>query len=180
MSNSLVEMSASNSSDFDSKETIATFLSSGDSQNESIPSQESVELQDNDEETGGRRFFLDGSKEDEANEVWCFSWVISSIASCFKSEEEQIEVDKRSTDDDGYDGGEESSPHESEEETLGIAELFKPLDMGNADAEEIEDETYGIEKLFNPLNEITKSRWWAICGNRTGRRIRSLAQVNKK
>ena len=98
------------------------------------------------------------------------------MASCFKSKEEQIEVDKRSTDDDGYDGGEESSPHESEEESLGIAELFK----GNDDAEESEDETYGIEKLFNPLNEKTKSRWWATCGNRTGRRFRSLAKVNKK
>ena len=135
MSNSLVEMSASNSSDFDSQETIATFLSSGDSQNESAP--ESVQLQENDEETGGSRYFLDGSREVEENEVWCFSWVINSIASCFKSKEEQIEVDKRSTDDDGYDGGEESSPHESEEETLGIAELFKPVvDKGNADAEE--------------------------------------------
>ena len=179
MSNSLVEMSASNSSDFDSQETIATFLSSGDSQNESVP--ESVQLQENDEETGGSRYFLDGSREVEENEVCCFSWVISFIASCFKSKEEQIEVDKRSTDDDGYDGGEESSPHESEEETFGIAELFKPVvDKGNADVEESEDETYGIEKLFNPLNEKTKSRWWATCGNRTGRRFRSLAKVNKK
>ena len=180
MSNSLVEMSESNSSNFESQETIATFLSSGDSQNESVPSEESVPLQENDEETGERRFFLDGSREFEENEVWCFSWVISSIASCFKSEEEQIEVDKRSTDDDGYDGGEESSPHESEEETLGIAELFKPVEKENADAEETEDDTYGIEKLFNPLNENTKSRWWATCGNRTGRRFRSLAKVNKK
>ena len=71
-------------------------------------------------------------------------------------------------------------PHESEEETLGIAELFKPVDKENADAEETEDDTYGIEKLFNPLNENTKSRWWATCGNRTGRRFRSLAKANKK
>ena len=174
MSNSLVEMSESNSSNFESQETIATFLSSGDSQNESALSEESVQLQENDEETGGMRF-LDGSREVVENEVCCFSWVISSIASCFKPKE-KIEVDKSSIDENGYLGSEESSPLASEEETLGIAELFK----GNDDAEESEDETYGIEKLFNPLNEKTKSRWWATCGKRTGRRFRSLAKVNKK
>ena len=122
------------------------------------------------------RFFPDCSREVVENEVCCFSWVISCITSCFKSKE-KIEVDKRSIDENGYLGSEESSPLESEEETLGISELFKLVDNGNADVEESEDETYGIEKLFNPLNENTKSRWWATCGNRTGEKIQIFGQV---